>query len=170
MNKQTKSTLFSLAFLIPFLRVQIAPLTLPCFCCLYMPFLSFSLISSSFPSYGGLLPSLCVFLYRGAERSCTRQVSLKSMQLCSTTFSLGTTSQDISSNNSLNNLKFTLLKFSILNPLFARLTFLKSMVTAIQAASNLHVFNDLFCIGKHQVQQCFPSGWFCSIPEPESYC
>lgn len=56
-------------------------------------------------------PAFSVFLCSGAESSCIlRKVSLKSMQLCSTTLCLGTASQEISSNNSLNNLKFTLQK------------------------------------------------------------
>jgi len=32
------------------------------------------------------------------------------------------------------------------------------MVTAAPSTSNLNLFNDLICIGEHQVQQCFTSG------------
>jgi len=86
-----------------------------------MPFFLLRLTSWSLPSHDGFPPSLPVFLVWGMEITCAlRKASSKSSQLCSTPLSLRTASQEISSSNSLNSLKFT-----VLTQLFARLTFLK---------------------------------------------
>ena len=62
------------------------------------------------------------------ESSCAlRKVSLKGFQLYSIPVSLRTVSQETLSNNSWHILKFTLLKFWVLTPLFARPVFLEIM-------------------------------------------
>jgi len=73
---------------------------------------------------------------------------------------LRTASEEISSNNSLNSPKFTILKFRVLTLLFSRPTFLKTTnptraATAAQAASDLNAFKSLLCIAE---QQRFASG------------
>ena len=74
------------------------------------------------------------------ESSCTlRKSSLKSNQLCSTPLSLKRTSQQISSNNFLISLNFTLLKFSVLIPLFARITLITFVEGADKIYNNLQI-------------------------------
>ena len=88
--------------------------THPCFHCLYFS-LSFSLTRRSVFSHAGLLPPVLSFLCWGMESSCAlRKASLNCCQFCSIPLFLRTVSQGISSNNSLNSQKFTLLKFRVL--------------------------------------------------------
>ena len=142
----------ALAFLIPHRQVLMASLyssqlTCPCFESLYAPFFALSMPSRSLLSYASFLPPLPTFLFRGTESSCAfRKASLKSSQLSSTSLSLGTASQGIWANNSLNSLKFALPKFRVLTPLFARPTFLE--ITNLTRAWSLQpwrppTFNDL---------------------------
>ena len=82
--------------------------------------------SRSLLNHASFLPPLPAFLFRGTESSCAlRKASLKSSQLSLTSLSLRTASHGILANNSLNSLKFTLPKYRVLTPLFARPTWLK---------------------------------------------
>ncbi|KAK4817094.1 hypothetical protein QYF61_027925 [Mycteria americana] len=93
----------ALAFLTPSLHNWAASLyssqgTCPCFHCLYISFLPFSLTSSS----------------------CTLwKASLKICQLCSAPLSLRAISQGVLLTNSFNSWKFAFLKFRVLTLLFA---------------------------------------------------
>lgn len=80
-----------------------------------MSFLSISLTSSSLLTYTAFLPLLLVFLYWGTESCCIfRMASLMGYQLCSGSLHLRRASQEISFSDSLNSLKFVLLKFRVL--------------------------------------------------------
>ncbi|KAK4823598.1 hypothetical protein QYF61_003798 [Mycteria americana] len=89
----------TLAFLTPSLHNRAASLyssqdTCPCFHCLCISFLPFSLTSRSRLSHARLLPSFPDFLHLGIESSCTLwKASLKTCQLCSAPLSLRAVSQ-----------------------------------------------------------------------------
>ncbi|KAK4823326.1 hypothetical protein QYF61_000928 [Mycteria americana] len=137
----------SLAFLTPSLHNHAASLfssedTCPCFHCLCISFLPFSLTSR----HAGLLPSFPTFLHLGTESSCALwKASLKICQLCSAPLSLRTVSQ--------GRPDYT-----------ARLSHIpqdcelhQCVTTAARAASNLDIAAELTCIGDHQVQYRSPS-------------
>lgn len=122
-------------------------------CCLYTSFLSLSLTRESLQYHVSFLPSLPEFFCWRIWSSCTlRKACLKSYCLCSTPLSLRTSSQAISLSNPLNSLKFSLLKFRILTLLFDS-TILKitnsTTNSTAQSVSNLHLFNELLCIGEY---------------------
>ncbi|KAK4806258.1 hypothetical protein QYF61_013402 [Mycteria americana] len=72
--------------------------TRPCFHCLCISFLHFSLARRSLLSRAGLLPSLPDFLHVGIDSFCAlRKISLKSCQLCSAPLSLRAVSQGVPS-------------------------------------------------------------------------
>jgi len=97
-----------------------------CCHCLYFSFFPLSLTSSSMLGHASFLTGFPNFLLWGMESSCaSRKAFLKCCQLCFVPFSLRTVSQGILSRNSLNSLKFALLKLRVLAPLFARLMFLE---------------------------------------------
>lgn len=105
--------------------------------------------------HAGLLPSFPDLLNLGTENSCAlRKLPLKSCQLCSTSLSVRAISQSVLSTNSLNNLKFILIKFRVLNLLFIwpiqDYEFHQSMTTASQAATNLNLAR-FIGVGKQQV-------------------
>lgn len=96
------------------------------FHCLYMSFLSLSLMRRSLTSHASYLPPPHVFLHLGTETSCAlRKAYLKSWQFCSAPLFLRTAFQRASSSSSLHSLKFAFLKFRILTLLFTRPIFLK---------------------------------------------
>lgn len=80
-----------------------------------MSFLSLSLTSRSLLIYIGFLLPLLIFLYWGTESSCAlRKAYLKGCWLSYSSLFLRTTSQEISSSNSLKSINFSLLKFRLL--------------------------------------------------------
>lgn len=101
---------------IPFLRIRAASLYFsqdmcPCFHCLRVSFLHFSLNRRPSLSHAGLLASLPDFLYLASESSCAlRKMSLKSSRLFSAPLSQSAASQGIPSAASLDNRKFALPK------------------------------------------------------------
>ncbi|KAK4810853.1 LOW QUALITY PROTEIN: hypothetical protein QYF61_008825 [Mycteria americana] len=103
------SSSWALAFLTPSLHnwavsLYSSQVTCPCFHCLCISFLPFSLTSMSQLSHAGLLPSFPDFLHLGTESSCALwKASLKICQLCSAPLSLRTVSQGVPLTNSLNN-------------------------------------------------------------------
>ncbi|KAK4810922.1 hypothetical protein QYF61_013330 [Mycteria americana] len=111
----------ALAFLTPSLHKRAASLyssqdTCPCFHCLCISFLPFSLTSS----HARLLLSFPDFLHLGIKSSCALwKASLKICQLCSAPLSLRTVSQGVLLTNPLNSWKFAFLKFRVLTLLFA---------------------------------------------------
>ena len=93
--------------------------TCPCFHCLCISFLPFSLTSKYWLSHAGLLPSLPLFLHLGIKSSCTLwRASLNICQLCSAFLSLRAVSQGAILTNSLKSWNFAFPKFRILNLLF----------------------------------------------------
>ena len=91
--------------------------TCPCIHCLCISFLPLSLISRSWLSHAGLLPSLPDFLHLESESSCALwKVSLKICQLCSAPLSPRAVSQRVQLTNSLKSWNLVFLKF--LNLLF----------------------------------------------------
>lgn len=114
----------ALAFFIPFLHIQAAPLCssqaiCPWFHCLCISFSCFNLTKMSLLSHADVLHSLPDCLHMGIESSCApRKMCLKSRQLSSASSSLRAVSLEVPSCNSLNNWKFTLLKFKVLALLF----------------------------------------------------
>ncbi|KAK4821329.1 hypothetical protein QYF61_018234 [Mycteria americana] len=99
-----------LAFLTPSLHSS--QHTCPCFHCLCISFLPFSLTSRFQLSHDGLLPSFPDFLHPGIKSSCTLwKVSLKICQLCSAPLSLRAVSQGVLLTNFLNSWQFAFLKF-----------------------------------------------------------
>ncbi|KAK4832304.1 LOW QUALITY PROTEIN: hypothetical protein QYF61_021703, partial [Mycteria americana] len=108
---------YALVFLTPSLHNQPASLysswdTCPCFRCLCISFLLFSLTSMSSLIHASLLPSFPGFLHLGIESSCALwKASLNICQLCSAPLSLRTVSQ--------GSWKFAFLKFKVLTILLA---------------------------------------------------
>ncbi|KAK4830752.1 hypothetical protein QYF61_013241 [Mycteria americana] len=156
------SSSHTLAFLTPSLHNWASPLyssqdTCPCFHCLCISFLLFSLTSRSRLSHASLLPSLPDFLHLGIESSCALwKASLKICQLCSATLSLRTVSQGVLLTKSLKSWKFAFLKFRVLTILLTCPISLRT-VNSTSATSNLDVADELTCIGDHQVQYRIPS-------------
>ncbi|KAK4806919.1 LOW QUALITY PROTEIN: hypothetical protein QYF61_012640 [Mycteria americana] len=126
----------ALAFLIPSLHIQAESLyssqdTCPCFHCLCISFLHFSLTKRSLLSHAGLLPSLPDFLHMGIESSCVlRKMSLKSCQLCSAPLSLRA-----GPDSTLHLARSS-----------QGCEFHQGMITAAQAATNLDLSNKLICV------------------------
>ncbi|KAK4816953.1 hypothetical protein QYF61_025776, partial [Mycteria americana] len=142
----------ALAFLTPSLHNRAASLyfsqdTCPCFHCLCISFLPFSLTSS-------LLPFLPDYLHLRIESSCALwKASFKICQLCSAPLSLRAVSQ--------GSPDFTLHLSHI--PQDCELH--QCMITAAQAASNLDITNQLTCVDDQQVQYRIPSA--CDLPWPK---
>ncbi|KAK4817028.1 hypothetical protein QYF61_026034 [Mycteria americana] len=114
----------TLAFLTPSLHNQITSLcssqdTCPCFHCLCISFLPFTLTRSRL-IHAGLLPSFPDFLHLGIKSSCALwKTSLKICQLYSAPLSPRAVSQGALLTNSLKSKKFAFLKFRVLTLLFA---------------------------------------------------
>ncbi|KAK4818403.1 hypothetical protein QYF61_012324 [Mycteria americana] len=125
----------ALAFLTPSLHNCAASLyssqdLSPCFCCLCISFLPFSLTSRSQVIHASLLPSFPDFLHLGIESSCTLwKASLKICQLCSVPLSLRAVSQ--------GGPDFTLRLTHIAQDCELH----QYMIAAAQAASNLDITN-----------------------------
>ncbi|KAK4806915.1 hypothetical protein QYF61_012636 [Mycteria americana] len=130
----------ALAFLIPSLYSQAVSLysfqdTCPCFHCLCISFLHFSLTRRSLLSHAGLLPSLPDFLHMGIESSCAlRIMPLKSCLLCSAPLSL-------------RGLDYTFHLAYIPRDHESR----QGTITAAQAATNIDLSNKFLCVGEQQV-------------------
>ncbi|KAK4819020.1 hypothetical protein QYF61_024136, partial [Mycteria americana] len=146
----------TLAFLTPSLHNWAVSLyfsqdTCPCFHCLCISFLPFSLTRRSRLIHAGLFPSFPDFLHLGIKSSCALwKASLKICQLCSAPLSLRAVSQGVLLTNSLMSWKFAFLRFRDCE-------LHQCMITAAQAASNLDVTDELTCVGDQQVQYCIPS-------------
>ena len=119
------SSSYTMEFLTPSLHNQAASLyssqdTCPCFRCLCISLLLFSLTSRSWLSHVGLLPSLTDFLHMETQSSCTLwKASLKICQLCSAPLSPKAVSQGFLLTNSLKSWKSAFRKFRVLILLFA---------------------------------------------------
>lgn len=109
--------------------------TFSCIHCLYISSSFLSLTSKSLLSHAVLLPPLLNCL--------CRKSSSKIYQVCSILLYLRPTSQEFSSNNSLNSKKFILLMFKFLKLFFANPTFLK-----ITNSTHAHYSPDCLLISK----------------------
>ncbi|KAK4816210.1 hypothetical protein QYF61_013448, partial [Mycteria americana] len=112
--------------------------TCPCFHCLCISFLPFSLTSRSRLIHASLLPSFPDFLHMGIESCCTLwKVSLKICQLCSAPLSLRAVSQGVLLTNSLKSWIFAFPELRLLTHIPQDCKLHQCMITAAQAASNL---------------------------------
>jgi len=109
------------------------------------------------PIHASFLPPLLVFQYDEILSSrVSRKATLNGCHLCSDPLSLTTASVGKSSSNSLNRWNFPLLNLRV--PIAfsqARLPedhkLYHGTVTTAQTAFNLNLFNELRCVGEHQV-------------------
>lgn len=130
-----------------------------------MPFLSLCLTCRSLLSHSGFQPPLLDFLCWETESSCAvRKASFKSCQLCCVPALKDCFPGDLT-HWFLEQPEVCSPEVQVLTPVFIRPRFLEIVNSSRacllrqqgvgQNVSNLNLFNELLCIGEHQLQQHF---------------